>query len=55
MLDDKAAERLRTLLSDVQTAVYNESAIPEPLREKLVILISEKGFGLVDELQGVIR
>ena len=54
MIDTQAAERLRTLLSDVQAALYNENAIPEPVREKLVVMISEEGFGLVDELEGVI-
>jgi hypothetical protein len=55
MLDDETAERLRALLSDVQAAVYSESAIPEHVQEKLIELISTDGFGLLDELQGVIR
>jgi hypothetical protein len=51
MIDIETAERIKTLLSDIQDAVYNESAIPEPVRDDLINLISDRGFGLVDELQ----
>ncbi|MEA2790961.1 MAG: hypothetical protein QOG73_3367 [Acetobacteraceae bacterium] len=55
MMDDETADRLRALLGDLQAAVYNESGVPEEVQEKLVTLISARGFRLVDELQGAVR
>jgi hypothetical protein len=55
MIDNEAAERLRELLSNLQVTIYNESGVSEQSQEKLVNLISTRGFQLVDELEGVVR
>lgn len=55
MIDDQTADRIRALLSELQAAVFTERDVPEQAQEKLVALISTKGFGLVDELQGAVR
>jgi hypothetical protein len=55
MIDNDTAARLRALLSDLQTAIYNESGVDEPAQEKLATLISTEGFQLVDELEGIVR
>jgi hypothetical protein len=55
MIDNETADKLRTLLSDLQVAIYNETELPEPWQEKLLSMISTQGFQLVDQLEGVIR
>jgi len=55
MIDSETADKLRAALSMIQVAIYSESEVPEQTQEKLLSLISVKGFQLVDELEGVVR
>ena len=47
------AQKLRQMLGDIQLRCMKR--IPDPDGHEIVIFISERGFRLVDEMEGVIR
>lgn len=49
------AERLRDMLAACQMKVYLASDVPEAVKERIVNEIGADGFGLIDELEGVMR
>ena len=55
MITHAEAERLRTMLSEIQLAVLEDMDVPPELAAPIVRLLSERGFRLVDELEGVVR
>ncbi len=55
MFDHETAEKLRTMLGSIQESVFDDSEIPEAATERLITLVSTKGFRLVDDLEGVVR
>jgi hypothetical protein len=56
MIDHDAAEKLRIMLSDIQQKAMSHAADVEPGHSlELVDYISQVGFRLVDEMEGVVR
>ena len=49
------AERLRHMLSALQADIIFDNDIPIARREILVESLSLRGFGLVDDLEGLVR
>lgn len=54
-LTHDTAERLRDMLSSCQMKVYLATDVPDAAKERIVNEISETGFRLIDELEGVVR
>ncbi len=54
-LDHASAERLRTMLGDLQAAILFDGTVGRIAAEALAEKISVDGFGLVDRLEGIIR
>lgn len=54
-IDHTSAERLREAFGDVQNMIIGLDRVPEETKLSLIIYISNRGFRLVDELEGVIR
>jgi hypothetical protein len=57
MIDHDAAEKLRTMLSDIQQKALSHADADVAPRHSmgLVEYISQVGFQLVDEMEGVMR
>jgi hypothetical protein len=55
MIDHDAAEKLRTMLSDIQLKVMSHPDVESGHSMELVDYISQVGFRLVDEMEGVMR
>jgi hypothetical protein len=55
MIDHDAAEKLRTMLSDIQLKVISQPDAESGHSMELVAYISQVGFRLVDEMEGVVR
>jgi hypothetical protein len=55
MIDHDAAEKLRTMLSDIQLKVMSHPDVESDHSMELVDYISQVGFRLVDEMEGVMR
>jgi hypothetical protein len=55
MIDHDAAEKLRTLLSDIQLKAMSHADAESGHSQELVEYISHVGFRLVDEMEGVVR
>jgi hypothetical protein len=55
MIDHDAAEKLRTMLSDIQQKAMSHNDVELGHSLELVDYISHVGFGLVDEMEGVVR
>ena len=55
MITHAEAERLREMLGNLQFSIIGAGDITNATRERLVNLIGEHGFRLVDELEGVVR
>ena len=55
MIDHDAAERLRKMLSDLQQKALSRADAEPDHSLELVDYISQVGFRLVDEMEGVTR
>jgi hypothetical protein len=55
MIDHDAAERLRMMLSDIQQKAMSHTDAEPSHSLELVDYISQVGFRLVDEMEGVVR
>jgi hypothetical protein len=55
MIDHDAAEKLRTMLSDLQQKAMTNAGVEPGHSLELVDYISQVGFRLVDEMEGVMR
>ena len=55
MIDHDAAEKLRTMLSDIQQKAMSHPDAELGHSLELVDYISQVGFRLVDEMEGVVR
>jgi hypothetical protein len=55
MIDHDAAEMLRTMLSDIQQKAMSHADAEPRHSLELVDYISQVGFRLVDEMEGVMR
>jgi hypothetical protein len=55
MIDHAAAEKLRSLLSDLQLKAMSHADAEPGNSLELVDYISQVGFRLVDEMEGVMR
>jgi hypothetical protein len=55
MIDHDAAEKLRTMLSDIQQKALSHADVAPRHSMELVEYISQVGFQLVDEMEGVMR
>lgn len=54
-IDHATAEQLRTMISELQRQVYLDPTIEPVTAERLVYAMSDRGFGLIDRLEGVVR
>jgi hypothetical protein len=55
MVDHDAAEKLRIMLSDIQQKAMSHADVAPSHSLELVDYISQVGFRLVDEMEGVMR
>jgi hypothetical protein len=55
MIDHDAAERLREMLSNIQRKAMSHADAEPGSSLELVQYISQVGFQLVDEMEGVVR
>jgi hypothetical protein len=55
VIDHDAAERIRTMLSDIQQKALSHADAKPGHSMELVEYISQVGFQLVDEMEGVVR
>ena len=55
MIDHDAAEKLRTMLSDIHQKAMSHPDVGPGRSMELVAYISQVGFRLVDEMEGVVR
>jgi hypothetical protein len=55
MIDHDAAERLRKMLSDLQQRALSRADVEPDHSLELVDYISQVGFRLLDEMEGVTR
>ena len=55
MIDHDAAEKLRMMLSDIQQKTMSHADAEPGHSLELVDYISQVGFRLVDEMEGVVR
>jgi hypothetical protein len=55
VIDHDAAEKIRTMLSDIQQKALSHADVEPRHSMELVEYISQVGFRLVDEMEGVMR
>lgn len=55
LISHAMAEMFRGVLGDIQGKILADPHVPKSSRENLVRYVSERGFKLVDALEGTVR